>query len=83
MCILSVGIMNISMSMLVVFESKEFVEKAYIHFSYNIFSIRMTIINLGNYIGRAIMFVQFRDQKYVTLSTALPSFFLESNSSYE
>ena len=40
------------MSMLVVFESKGFIEKVYIHFSNNIFPIRMTIINLGNYIGR-------------------------------
>ena len=48
-CILSVGIMNICLTILVVFESREF-RKSYIHFSNNFFPIGTVFINLGNHI---------------------------------
>ena len=45
----SVGMMNITLAILVVFESRG-LRKSYIHFSNNTISVSTVIISLGNYI---------------------------------
>ena len=49
----SVGIINIFLAILVVFEYRGF-RKNFIHFSANTFPISTVVISLGNYIGNLI-----------------------------
>ena len=49
----SVGIINLFLAILVVFEYRGF-RKNFIHFSANTFPISTVVISLGNYIGNLI-----------------------------